>query len=75
MVAILGLRSYHAMIPVSGNLYSYTYGEQPFMLTTREQTDTVLATEQPQEFVLQLPRSVINAMSMLMCTSSENTTT
>ena len=71
-VAILGLRTCHAMIPASGNLYSY--GEQPFLLTTREQTDTLKSTEQPKEFGLQLTRSVNNAMCTLMCIISECTT-
>ena len=49
-VAILRLRTCHAMIPASG--YLYPYSDQPFALNIHEQTDTMLSTEQPKQFDL-----------------------
>ena len=72
MVAILGLRTCHAMIPASGNLYPYD--DQNIIVTVQEQTDTVLSTERPKEFDMQLTRSVNTAMRMLTFTISECTT-
>ena len=72
MVAMLGLCTWHAMIPASGNLYPYD--DQPFILTTQEQTETVLLTVQPKKSDLQLITSVNNAMSMLTRTNSKFTT-
>ena len=49
---------------------------QAHVLTTQQQTDTILSTEQPQESDRRLPSSVNLAISysMLTCTNSECTT-